>query len=165
MRITYMAPPAMASAPEAGAVQGFIAGAPSWAPPVIRGTGVVWISGPKREFPAGNMPTSQGNLQAMADFAQANPDLMQRLAAVIADVAAAVGERPAEVKAAVAKVYPALDAATLDLLFASESAAWRARTLTPEDVRHDIDFVRSSGIELPTIDAVDPASVLLPAGR
>lgn len=161
VRIAYMAPPAMASALEAGAIQGYIAGAPSWAPPVIRGTGVVWISGPKHDFPPENAPASQGNLQTMADFAQANPDLMQRLAAVIADLVRAVDERPAEVKAAVAKVYPSLDPATLDLLFASESAAWKAKLLTPDDVRHDIAFVRSSGVDLPQIDSVDPAAVLL----
>jgi ABC-type nitrate/sulfonate/bicarbonate transport system substrate-binding protein len=35
VRITYMAPPTMASALEAGAIAGYIAGAPSGAPPVV----------------------------------------------------------------------------------------------------------------------------------
>jgi ABC-type nitrate/sulfonate/bicarbonate transport system substrate-binding protein len=122
-RITYMAPPAMASALAAGAVQGIIADAPPWAPPVVNGTGVVWISGLKHLFPAEAMPVNKGSLQAFANFAKTHSDLMRRLAAVVADVVAAVRERPAEVKAAVAKIYPALDPAMLDLLFTSESKA------------------------------------------
>jgi ABC-type nitrate/sulfonate/bicarbonate transport system substrate-binding protein len=162
IRFTYMSPQTMASAFEAGAIQGYIAGAPSWAPPVVKGTGIVWISGPKKEFPPENMPVSAGSLQAMRDFAEANPDLMKRLAAVFADLSEAIDERPADVKEAVGKVYPNLDSATLDLLFASEAAAWKAKPLTVADIKHDIGFIKSSGEQPPQIDSIDPASMLLP---
>lgn len=162
IRITYMSPQTMASAIEAGAIQGYIAGAPSWTPPVVKGSGIVWISGPKRDFPADNMPVSAGSLQALRDHAEANPDLMRRLTAVFVDLAKAIDERPADVKAALARVYPDLDGTTLDLLLASESAAWKAKRLTADDMKHEIFFVKSSGVELPQIENVDPASLLFP---
>jgi len=160
VRFAYIAPTAMASALDSGAVQGCMAGAPSWAPPVVRGTGVVWLSGPKQEFPAANVPFSQGSVQVLAERAAADPDLMRRLAAAMEDFAHAVAERPDEVKAAVARIYPNLDAATLNVLFATEASAWKARQATAADVRHDIEFVRSGGIDLPHIDAVNPATVI-----
>ena len=163
IRFTYMAPQTMASALEAGAIDGYIAGAPSWAPPVLKGAGRVWISGPKQDFPPAHMPASAGSLQAMRDVAESRPVLMQRLADVFADLAAAVAERPADVKAALHRVYPSLDPATVDLLFASESAAWKAKRLTAADVKHDIEFVRSGGAAMPQIENVDPASVLFQA--
>jgi ABC-type nitrate/sulfonate/bicarbonate transport system substrate-binding protein len=160
IRIVYMAPTAMASALDAGAVQGIIAGAPSWAPPVVKGTGVTWLSGPRQDFPTQNVPVNQGSLQVQADFARSNPDLMRNLAAVMSDFAKAVEERPMEVRAALAKVYPNLDKATLDLLFDSEASAWKTSPVTPADVQHDISFVKLSGIDLPKIDSIDPAAVV-----
>lgn len=69
VRFTYMAQPAMTAALDAGAVQGSIAGAPFWASPVVKGTGVVWISGPKGELTGRFVPVSSGNIQVMREFA------------------------------------------------------------------------------------------------
>ncbi|MBS7706894.1 ABC transporter substrate-binding protein [Chelatococcus asaccharovorans] len=161
IRFTYMAQPAMVAALEKGAIQGFIAGAPFWGVPVVRDKAVLWLSGPKAELPPQNLPASSVSLQTMQDFAAANPELMKSLAAVIADLGKAIEERPAEVKAAVAKLYPDVDAKTLDLLYASEAAAWKARPLTAADMAHEIAFVKSTGTSLPQIDSVDPASMLV----
>jgi ABC-type nitrate/sulfonate/bicarbonate transport system substrate-binding protein len=160
VRFTYMAQPAMTAALESGAIQGYIAGAPFWAVPVVRGSGVLWIGGPKGELPAEYAPASTSSLQAMRDVAEANRDVMKRLADVISDLGKAIDERPAEVKAAVARLYPDLDAKTLDVLFASESRAWKAKPLTAKDMAHEIAFVKSNGVQLPQIDSVDPASML-----
>ena len=157
-----MAQPAMTAALESGAIQGYIAGAPFWAVPVVRGSGVLWISGPKGELPSEYTPASASGLQAMRDAAEANSDVMKRLAAVQADLARAIDERPADVKAAVARLYPDLDAKTLDLLFASESRAWKARPLTAKDMAHEVAFVKLNGVQLPQIDSIDPASMLFP---
>ena len=110
IRFTYMSQPAMPAALESGAIQGYISGAPFWAVPVVKGSGVLWLSGPKGELPAANVPATSGDMQAMRDFAEANPDLIKTVAAVFDDLAKAVDERPAEVKAAVARLYPDLDA-------------------------------------------------------
>jgi ABC-type nitrate/sulfonate/bicarbonate transport system substrate-binding protein len=162
LRLTYMAQAAMPAALESGVVQGFFTSAPFWAFPVLRGVGVVWISGPKGELPREHAPASSASLQVMRDFAEANPELMRSAASVIADLVRAIDERPGEVKAAVAKLYPDLDAPTLDLLFASESVAWKARPLTPEDMAHEVAFVKANGTALPQIDRVDPGSMLFP---
>ena len=61
-----------------------------------------------------------------------------------------------------AKLYPDLDAPTLDLLFASESLAWKAKPLTPEDMAHEIAFVKANGTAPPQVDSLNPASLLFP---
>jgi ABC-type nitrate/sulfonate/bicarbonate transport system substrate-binding protein len=160
MRYTYMAQPAMVAALENGAIDGYVASAPIWAPPVIKGFGVVWISGPRGDLPAEFIPASSGHMQAMRDFAAANPDLMRSLVAIFSDVAKAVEERPAEVKAIVAKLFPDLDGPTLDLLFAAESRAWMVRPPTVEEMAHEIAFVKAAGNPVPGIDGIDPAAML-----
>ncbi len=160
VRFTHMAQTAMPAALESGAIQGYVASAPVWAAPVVKGSAVQWISGPKGELPREHTPASSSNVQAMRDHAEANPDLVKRVAAVFADFAKAIEERPAEVKATIAKLYPDIDAPTLDLIFASESLAWKTKPPTAEDVSREIAFVKASGARLPEIDAVDPASML-----
>jgi len=160
VRFTYMDQPTMVAALQSGAVQGYIASAPFWAFPVTKGTGVLWINGPAGEFPVQYAPANTGHLEMMRGFAEANRDLVQGIAAVLADFVEALDDHPAEVKAAVAKLYPDLDAGTLDLLFASESLGWKAKPPTAADFAHDIAFLKSSGVLLPRIDSLDPASMV-----
>ncbi len=101
-------------------------------------------------------------LQTLRPFAEANPDLIKSVVAVFADLAKAVEERPAEVKAAVARLYPDLDAATLDILFAAESLGWKGNKPTAKDIAREITFVKATGMQLPQIDSLDPASMLFP---
>ncbi len=160
IRFVYMAQPAMAAALENGAVQGMIASAPFWGVPVARGAGVLWLSGPKAELPADNMPASTESIQAMRPFAEANPKLMQQLIASIRDLGAMIVAKPDVVKAAAAKLYPDVDAATMDVLFAAEANNWNTRPMTPADMQHEIDFIRSGGASLPGLDRLDPAQLL-----
>jgi ABC-type nitrate/sulfonate/bicarbonate transport system substrate-binding protein len=162
LRFSYMAQPAMPAALESGAIQAYSAAAPFWALPVVKGVGVLWIAGPKGELPAEHNPASAGNMQTMRAYAEANPDLVRRLAAVFADLVKAIEERPAAVRAELAKLYPDLDAATLDLLFASEAIGWKAMPLTPADMVKEIEYVKSGGAQLPLIDQIDPKAMLFP---
>lgn len=162
VRFTYMGQPAMLAALESGAIQGFIGGAPFWAAPVLKGSGVLWISGPKGELPAEFAPISLANFQVMRSFVDANPALVKQLVEVFNDLTKAIDERPAQVKAAVAKLYPTMDAATLDLLVGAEMRAWRARPMTAKDMAHDIAFMKMSGTTIPQMDSLDPAAMLLP---
>ena len=129
---------------------------------MLNGSGVLWLNGPKGDFPVEFTPVSAMAVNTMRDYAEANPDIIRRVAAAFAEGARAVTERPAEVKAIVAKLYPDLDAATLDLLYAAESLGWRTAPLTPADMVREIAFVKSTGAQLPEIDRVDPASMLFP---
>jgi ABC-type nitrate/sulfonate/bicarbonate transport system substrate-binding protein len=160
VRFSYMAQPAMLAAMESGAVQGFIGGAPFWSAPVLKGSGVVWLSGPKGDIPADYVPVAMATLQTMRGHADANAAQVKRLAEVFADLGKAIDERPAEVKAAVAKLYPNLDAATLDLLFSAEVRAWRTKPLTAKDMAHEIAYMKLSGAPLPRLDSLDPAAML-----
>ena len=162
VRFTYMAQPALTAALESGAIEGYIASAPYWAYPIIRGKGVLWINGPKGEFLPDITPGVTGQLQVMRDFAVANPDLIKSLKAVQADLGKAIDEHPAEVKAAVGKLYPDLDAASLDLLFGTESLGWKAPPPTVESIKHEIDVMKANGLPLPEIEKIDPASLIYP---
>lgn len=162
VRFTYMGQPAMPAALESGAIQAYVAGAPAWVPPTINGSGVAWISGPRGELPANRVPSNSGDVQMMRDVAEANPELARDLAAVFADLAQAFGDRPAEVKKAIRAIFPNLDAKTLDIFYESEALGFRARTITAQDIAHDIEFVKSSGTPLPQIDGMDPKTLLYP---
>jgi ABC-type nitrate/sulfonate/bicarbonate transport system substrate-binding protein len=160
IRFTYMDQPSMIAALETGAIQGFIAGSPIYARPLLSGSGVMWISGPKRELPPESTPAHAVTLNAKRDFAEANRDLVQRLIAVFADFAKAVQERPADVKAAIARLFPDLDPRTLDLLYVTESLGFKAKPLTVEGLAHEIAFVKATGIQLPQIDKLAPADLI-----
>jgi ABC-type nitrate/sulfonate/bicarbonate transport system substrate-binding protein len=160
IRFTYMGQPAMAAALESGAVQGFIGSAPFWGFPVSRGAGVLWLSGPKGELPAANVPVSTADIQALRSFADANAAVMRQVIDTVREFGALVQSKPEDVKAALAKLYPDIDPATMDVLFAAESRAWVTRPLTPSDMQHEVEFMRASGTAIPGLDRINPASTL-----
>jgi len=161
-RFTYMAQPTMVAALESGAIQGYVASAPFWAFPVVKGSGVLWLSGPKNEFSPEVTPGITGQLGVLRDFAEANPAVIQNCVAALADFAKAIDERPDEVKAAIRKIFPDLDPKTLDLVFAMESLAWKGKKVTPAEMAHEIAVVKSMGVQIPGIDQIDTASMLFP---
>jgi ABC-type nitrate/sulfonate/bicarbonate transport system substrate-binding protein len=161
VRFTYMGLPAMGAALDSGAIQGFVATAPYWTVPVLKGSGVLWISAPKGELPPENSTASGANYQMMRDFAEKNPDLVKKFVMVMNDLSRAIESRPNEVKAAIAKLYPDLDSATIDLLYRLESPAWKTKPLTAQDVAHEIRFLNSGGVQLPDADKLDLNSMLL----
>jgi ABC-type nitrate/sulfonate/bicarbonate transport system substrate-binding protein len=160
IRYTYMAQPAMPAALESGAVQGYQASAPAWVLPIIKGNAVLWISGPKGEFELTPIVSSQ--LQTTRSYAEANPVLIKDLASVFADFAEAIDKRPDEVKAALAKIYPELDKATIDLVFDVESIGWKGKRATPQIMAHEINIVKMSGIPLQNPAGLDPAAMVFP---
>jgi ABC-type nitrate/sulfonate/bicarbonate transport system substrate-binding protein len=160
-RFTYMAVNAMGAALDTGAVEGIIVTAPFWTYPVLKGTGVLWISPPKGDLPARFMPSTPSATATTRDFVEANPKIVNDVAAVFDDLSAAVAARPAEVKAAIAKLYPEFDARTLDLIFSMEAKAFNTTPLTPADIQHDVEFMKASGMDFGPIDRIDYAAVLL----
>jgi ABC-type nitrate/sulfonate/bicarbonate transport system substrate-binding protein len=159
-RFTYLAQPAFFAALQAGAIQGHIGGAPFWAPSIVSGIGVQWISGSKGEFPAEFAPAISSLLATTRQVANTEPELIRRLAAVFVDLGNAVGERPDDVKAAIAKLYPAFDKPTIDLLFDSEAQAWKSGPITARQMAHEIAYLKATGTAPPEIGDVDPASML-----
>ncbi len=160
MRLTYMAQPAMVAALESGAIQGYSAGAPFWGSQVARGKAVVWVSGPKGELPSENMPASITAFHAMAPVAEANPQLMRQVIDSYRDFSSILEKAPDQVKAALGKLYPEVDAATLDVLFSAEHNAWKYRPVTAAHMKQEIDFMRASGVALPGIEKIDPAAMI-----
>jgi len=161
-RFAYVSVPGMAAALESGAIQGFIASASFWVPAVLKGSAVLWVDGPKGDLPAENTPRLSLGAAALRDYTQAHAAEVQQLRAVLADLARAIAERPAEVKAAAARLYPGLDAQLLDRMLTAEMPAWRGRSLTAKDMAHEIEFVKSTGAPIPGLDKLDPAALLAP---
>ena len=162
LRYAYMGQQAMQAALESGAIQGYFASAPFWAAPVAKGAAVLWINGPGGEIDRRHGPANAGHLQAMRDYAEANPELVAKLRAVFAEFVQALDARPAEVRAAVQTLFPAVDAQTLDLVLASEMRAWKVQPPSAEDLRHEIAFVKASGANLPGVEGLDPKAMILP---
>jgi ABC-type nitrate/sulfonate/bicarbonate transport system substrate-binding protein len=161
-RSTYVAAANMPAAMESGAVQGFFTSAPLWMGPVVKGTGVVWLSGPKGEFPPEATPRSSAILMTLRSTIESRPDLAKALQNVMADFAKAVDERPAEVKAATLRAFPNFDAPTVDLFFSYESSAWKAQPLTAKDMVAEIEFVKAGGLPMPNLESLDPATTVYP---
>ena len=162
IRWTYMAQDNMPSALESGAIQGYIGATPASVIPVMRGLAVTWLSGPRGEFP--HSPLTSSVLQVRRDFADANPDLVTAMQSVMADFAAEVANNPEGVKEAMVALYPTLDPAIIDIFLAEEAGtAWKGVPLTAEEMAHEIQFMRDSGV-MPAeqLDALDPARIVYP---
>ena len=125
VNVVYMAQPAMVAAMQRGAVDGFVISAPYYALPIANGLAVMWISGPKGEFPSA--PKHSVVVMAKRSFVEANPELTKRIKAVFADFSKAMEERPADVKVAMKKLWPDLDEATLNAVFAQEANSFKVR--------------------------------------
>lgn len=162
VRITYMAQPAMVAALETGAIHGFIASSPFYVKPVLKETGVIWISGPGGEFPPLASQANSQTLNTKHEYAAANPDVIRRLRAVFADLSKTAEQRPGDVRAAIAKLYPDLDNRTLELLFKTEALGFRTNGLTAPDMAREIAFVRLANVQLAGLDKLDPAALLAP---
>lgn len=158
----YMAQPAMIAAFRRGLIDGMTVSAPYYIAPIAEGLGYIWISGPKGEFPSKNSPVNSSVLITRRDFAEANPDLMKRVTAVFEDLWKAFDERPAEVRAAMAKLWPEVDAKTLDAVLQAEAPAFKAKPVTAADMAHDIAFMKLGGVPLPQGDQLNPAAMLFP---
>lgn len=159
-RSVYIAQDAMPAALESGAVQGFISAAPFWAFSVTRGAAVLWMSGPKGELPEDLRSSTSNMVLVTHSFAEAHPDVVKDVDAVYRDFVKALDERPAEVKAIIAKLYPTLDQPTIEMLFVMESYAWKSKPLVPADVSKEIGFTKKSSSQLPGLDQIDPAAAL-----
>jgi ABC-type nitrate/sulfonate/bicarbonate transport system substrate-binding protein len=160
---TYMAQPAMVAALESGVIQGFIASSPFYAIPVRDGKAVVWIDGPKGEFPPESSAANAITLNAKGAFAAANPALIAKVRAVFTELANTAKEHPEQVRAAIARLFPNIDPKTLDLVYATEAQAFsNASPLTAAEMAREVAFTRLSGIELPRNADLNPAAMLVP---
>jgi ABC-type nitrate/sulfonate/bicarbonate transport system substrate-binding protein len=144
LRFTFMGQPQMLAGLEAGVIDGFIASAPYWGIPVEAGRAVEWVSGPKKEVPPQFAPGSSNSFQVMRANAAAKRELMRNVLGAYQDLTDMIKADPEKVKAAVAPQYPNLTAQALTLLFDSESPNWLFRELTVGDIRHEVDFMRTS---------------------
>ena len=160
-RFTYMALAAMGAALDAGIVDGAIMTAPFWAFPVVKGNGVLWLSAPKGEIPAQYGPIIGSTTNAKRELAETNPELVRKVVAVFDDFTAAIVQRPAEVKAAMGRVFPEIDPKTLDLVFELESRSLNAKKPVPSDVVNDIALMKSAGIDVAGAEKLDPSVFLL----
>jgi ABC-type nitrate/sulfonate/bicarbonate transport system substrate-binding protein len=162
VRFTYMTQPTFAAALERGAIDGFIGSAPFSTMSIAKGLGVMWANGPGLEFPDAAAPANSGLLLVMRDYAQANPEVISKFVASYTQFAEMVMKQPDDVKAFVARLFPDLDAATLDLFYASESSSWAFRPVTVAEMAHELRFIKESGVPIPNLDAINPKELIWP---
>ena len=160
IRFVYMTQPAMEAALQTGAIQGMVASAPFSQAAIANGSGQLWISGPRADLPASVLPASSACLQTSEAYAQANPDIIRRLFAVFTDLRTEVAQQPDTARAALARGYPQLDAATIAEVFQAEAGNWTRPVMSVDDMRQEIAIQVSSGA-LRGVDRIDPASLLL----
>jgi len=160
LKLVYMAQPAMVAALDTGAIQAMVAGAPFWGPAITKGSGVLWISGPKGELPAADSPASSSCLQTSEAYAKANPETIRRLKAVMADLARFLKEQPDEAKAALARAYPQIDKASIDLAFGQDWQNWAQPTFSEDDIRHEIELLKKNRATIPGLDTVNVQDLL-----
>jgi len=78
--------------------------------------------------------------------------------AVFKELSKAMEERPRQVKAATAKLYPEVDAKTLDLFAEIELKGFKTTPLTPDIMAHEIAFMKAGG-QLPPEVGSTPSTV------
>ena len=162
IKFVHMGQPEMVAALQSGAIQGYVSGAPFYAQPVAAGTGVIWINGPKGETPPEFAPSNVIVVETTRAYAAAHVDVDKRLVDSFLEFGQAARDRPADVKAALAALYPNLDAKLLDAFFDSEVHGFAVGPLTPAEMAHDIEFTRGSGIDIASLKGVDPATMIFP---
>ena len=160
IKTTYINAASQQAAFDSGAIHGFMSSAPNWMPSIANGKAFVWISGPKGDIPREYRPTMTLTLQMMRSVAEANPAIVKGLNGVLADFVEALNTRPADVKAATAKVYSGVDAPSLELFFTYEGQSWKARRPTVEDMVHEIQFTKAGGVSNPKIESLDPTTLV-----
>jgi ABC-type nitrate/sulfonate/bicarbonate transport system substrate-binding protein len=148
------------SALESGAVQAMVASSPFWGAGVLKGAGVLWINGPGGELPAEVSPISSSCIQATEAFAQGNPDLLRRLQAALGDLAQLIKDNPGQAKQYLAKAYPQLDQAAIDLAFSKEADSWTRPKFTEDDLRHELDLFKANNASIPGLDTIDVQALL-----
>jgi ABC-type nitrate/sulfonate/bicarbonate transport system substrate-binding protein len=160
VRFTHMAIPAMVTALQTGAIQGYVGSSPFYGTSVLNGSGIVWINGPQDEIPVKFSLLNSVTLISTRSFVAANADTVRRVDAAFDDLGKIVVDRPAEFRAAMAKTYPDIDAKSLDIILAAELKSFNGRKLTTEDMARTIDFVKMMGTSLP--DNLDPSTMRVP---
>ena len=159
IRFTYMAQPAMVAAIEAGAVQGSVSAAPFYLPSITSGKAIVWISGPKGEFPPQFTPVIAQTLNAFASYVKANPDIAKKACAVFEELTVAFKDRPNDVKAAIGRIYPDLKPADIDTMFAGDGVGYVSKPVTTDELTREIAFLKASGSDVKT-DGLDLNSMI-----
>jgi len=157
LNFTYMAQSTMAAALQSGAISSFFASSPNWEPAVASGKAVLWISAPSGELP--KTPPSGTVLSTMRPYAEANPDVVARMRAVLEDVGDLIDNDPEQAKAALAKAYPSLSPEVLDSVFEQNSPNWRTPKYTEDDMRTHIKLATEGGAK--DFGKVDPAIAVL----
>ena len=160
VKYTYMAQPAMVAALESNAIDAMMASSPFSGAPLLKGTGVLWINGPGGDLPVDVSPASSSCILTTPAAATANADIIRKFRAVLDDVAALIKQKPDEAKRALAKAYPQLDAAALDLAFAQQADNWTHPVFTEADVKQEIQLLRSSS-PIVGLESIAPQSMLL----
>ena len=157
--ITYLASEGMVAALTTGNIDGMIVSSPYAEVAVAQGAGVVWIDGPKGEFPGTRADDFVIPLSVPEPYAVANPAVVERVIRAYIAASNFVKSKPREARATIRNRFPNQD----DALFA---LMWERNVPAFQNVIPDVDALRraqeqATGTFAQQIKALDPNSMLL----
>lgn len=157
LNFVFMGSTAMGSALATGAVDAVITSAPFYVEPILNGKAHLWLNGAQGDIPDAFLPAHAAVLKTTRAFAQANPDIIDKVRAVSEEFASISIENPELVKKAITENFPVTPEA-VDFILAHESFGSKGQPLTIDDMRKEIAFLEAAGVELP--EDLDPVSMV-----
>jgi len=161
LTFTYMGQPLMAAALQNGAVDAIMAGSPYWEAAVSSGDATLWLNGPAGEFPEEVTPNSVTVMSTLSSYAAENPETIQRIRDVFADLHDLVRNNPEKAISALKEAYPNSDHNIIEDVFEQYSTNWTQPEYQLSDVERHIDLmlrIRQSDDLL----KIDPKAVIVP---
>lgn len=162
VKLTYLDQTAMPAAVKTGAIDGFLGASPYPEITVSAGSGVVWLSGPKGEFPADVSSTATSATLTTGAYAKAHPEVIKRIIAAYQEAGKMVASGDKRVTTALKQLYPQLDSGVLSAAVSTNKSAWSASPLVTEaGVQHEIDLLKSGSANVSGINNVKAKDLLL----
>ncbi len=157
--VTYIASEAMVAALKTGNIDGMIVSSPYAEVSVAQGIGVIWVEGPRGEFPGTRADDFVIPLSVPEPTLTANPNVVERVIRAYLAAADFVKSKPNEARAAIRNRFASQD----DALFA---LVWERNLPAFLNVIPNVDALRRSqeqatGSFAQQIKALDPAPMLL----
>lgn len=157
--MTYIASEAQVAALTTGNIDGMIVSSPYAEVAVAKGVGVIWLDGPKAEFPGTKLDDFVIPLSVPQTYLAANPGVVARVIRAYIAASEFVKARPNEARAVIRNRFPNQDDALFSLVWERNVAAFQNVIPTAEAMRRVQD--QATGTFAEKIKALDPNGMLM----
>lgn len=158
--LTFIASETMPAVLANGQIDGFVASSPFTDQSVSRGDGIVWINGPKGEWPGTTADDFIVPLVVSEQKVQDDPELVTRVIAAYLAASNFVKTQPDAARDLVAKRFPDQDAALFNTIWQSNQDEFVKPIPTAADIARSQSTI--TGDFAQKVQAIDPSTMLLP---